>query len=57
MPDADVPDLIGALAERFTENEISTREAVAIAVCMLQEAMDAPDDYTAYLEFHNATIH
>ena len=50
MPDADVPDLIGALAERFSEYDIPTREALTIALCMLAEAMEDPDQFAAYLD-------
>lgn len=53
----DVPDLIGALAERFQEYDIPTREALAIAVCMLVEALDDPVAYAEFLEMDSATVH
>ena len=43
MYDLDVPDLIGALADRFEEYDISPREAAIITVEMLANAMDAID--------------
>lgn len=52
-----MPDLIGALAERFEEYNIPTREALAIAVCMLIEALDDPDAYAEFLEMDSATVH
>jgi hypothetical protein len=39
----DVPDLIAALAERFSDYGIGTREAISIAVDLLEEAMEAPE--------------
>ena len=50
MPDADVPDLIGALAARFQDRDIPTREALAIALCMLVDAMDEPEHFSAYID-------
>lgn len=41
MYDLDVPDLIGALADRFEEYEIGPREAAIITVEILAHAMDA----------------
>ena len=48
----DVPDIIYALAEVFTDHGIATATAVRMAAEMLAEAMDQPD---AYYEF--ATLH
>jgi hypothetical protein len=41
MYDLDVPDLIGAIADRFEEYDISLREAAIITVETLAHAMDA----------------
>lgn len=57
MSDDDVPDLIGALVERFKEYDIPTREALAIAVCMLVEALDDPVAYAEFLEMDSVTVH
>lgn len=46
---ADVPDLIGALAERFEANNIPVRQALAIASEMLAVAMADPDEYELFL--------
>ncbi len=43
MHDFDVPDLVGALAERFSEYNIGPREAAHITLEMLREAMSAVD--------------
>lgn len=43
MHDLDVPDLIGALADRFEEYDIGPREAAMIAVEMLAHAMTVVD--------------
>lgn len=42
----DVPELIGALADRFQEHDIEPNQAIAIAVCMLTEALNGPNDAT-----------
>lgn len=49
MTDLDVPQLIDALAERFEDHGLSTREALAIAMDMLAEAMDDPDAFDLQL--------
>ena len=46
MYDLDVPDLIGALADRFDEYDIGPREALHITLEMLAVAMDATDQET-----------
>lgn len=46
----DVPDLIGALAERFQGNNIPVRQALAIAAEMLAVAMTEPDEYDLFLQ-------
>jgi len=50
--ETDVPEIIYALAEVFTDHGIATATAVRMAAEMLAEAMDQPD---AYYEF--ATLH
>ena len=43
MDELDVPDLIGALADRFQEYDIGPREAAYITLEMLREAMTTVD--------------
>ncbi len=50
--DTDVPEIIYALAEVFTDHGIATPTAVRMAAEMLREAMDEPDTY-----FEFATLH
>lgn len=40
LTDADVPDLIGALADRFSEYDIHPRQAAFVTVEMLSHAFD-----------------
>lgn len=50
LSDADVPDLIGALADRMRGYDFTPRQAVHIAAEMLAEAMttDDPADETLH---------
>jgi len=50
--ETDVPEIIYALAEVFTDHGIATATAVRMAAEMLREAMDDPDTY-----FEFATLH
>jgi len=43
--EADVPDLIYALADRMHDYGIPTRQAARMAAEMLTAAMDQPDEY------------
>ena len=42
LDDADVPDLIGALAERLRDYEFSPRQSLMIAMDMLADALKDP---------------
>lgn len=53
LESADVPDLIGALADRFSEYDIEPRAALLIAAEMLAAAMAESDDVELDLE----TVH
>lgn len=53
--DADVPELIGALADRLRDHEFSTREALVIACDLLADAMDRPHEFADIMEL--STIH
>lgn len=53
LESADVPDLIGALADRFSEYDIDPRAALLIAAEMLAAAMAESDDVELDLE----TVH
>jgi len=50
--DIDVPEIIYALAEVFTDHGIATATAVRMAAEMLREAMDDPDAYYEYITLH-----
>lgn len=46
----DVPELVGALASRFRDHGVPTREAAMIALCMLVEAMDDPEQFELQID-------
>jgi len=50
--ETDVPEIIYALAEVFTDHGIATATAVRMAAEMLREAMDDPDTYYEFATLH-----
>jgi hypothetical protein len=52
LDEADVPEVIYALAELMHDNGIPTSTAIRMAAEMLREAMDDPFAYYEYVTLH-----
>lgn len=48
LEDADVPDLVSALADRLEHPDLTTRDCFLSAVTLLAECMDLQLDITEY---------